>query len=727
MKMVDKTSQPTTNDTNATFSITATGKAFRILSDGLYSDKITAVIRELSCNAYDSHIAAGKSTVPFVVTLPSLNDPYFSVEDFGIGLSDADVYQIYTCYFASTKAGDNMQVGQLGLGSKSPFSIVNEFFVESKHNGEYRKYKMYFDANDIPRIEVIAQNTTPDSNGVKVSFKVSIDDMNYFDAKAKVVFKYFAVTPKVYRDGVSIDIQNEISQMKHSGWFMRPIKPYGHDNRPYAIMGNVAYPLDRDSIKGLTYLEVNLLQLPLVVQFQIGDFEISASRESIGYDDRSCENIHNRIAQVNDELYQELADTIATAKTEWDARQIYGTLFDNGSNYNLNRAMSKRVFKWNGIEIKSKTITLNLEEFYPHNAAATAVRSARNVKSGPDNITIHRVAKREYASYVQQCDKTHGIIFDDLPRNGSARVKHFLLPKAKEPTFEVTIFDRPTDGKGWSNLRARLGNPAIIFTSKLPVPPTKERVEKKTEDMMQYTYGSYKSYGNKKAEWSTTQYDADEGGFYVDHAERCPIKPVTNTPIDLDKVMKYGVEMGYIRSNTQVYAAKGYLRQRIHKLKHWVNIVDFLGEKLAADVALIEKNLNNVATQQMLAQMSCGMPKTIHMMPWDFRDENSSMRNIIETFKELHMIANTAANDSKTRSITDAARAYGIEIKNEIADPRINSIVTEFKHRYPMLAFMNNEHWNRDFKVVNDYVNMVDVSWVYFELSRPAPKDEEEN
>jgi len=44
------------------FQIKATGKAFKILSDGLYSDKPLAVVRELSCNAWDSHVAAGKFT-----------------------------------------------------------------------------------------------------------------------------------------------------------------------------------------------------------------------------------------------------------------------------------------------------------------------------------------------------------------------------------------------------------------------------------------------------------------------------------------------------------------------------------------------------------------------------------------------------------------------------------------------------------------------------------------
>lgn len=53
------------------FQIKATSKAFDILSSALYSDKIGAIVRELSCNAHDSHVAAGKSKEPIEIRLPS--------------------------------------------------------------------------------------------------------------------------------------------------------------------------------------------------------------------------------------------------------------------------------------------------------------------------------------------------------------------------------------------------------------------------------------------------------------------------------------------------------------------------------------------------------------------------------------------------------------------------------------------------------------------------------
>jgi len=125
------------------FKIKASGKAFQILSDGLYSDKVLAIVRELSTNAWDAHVAAGTETTSFAIHLPNSLEPHFSIRDFGTGLSHEDVMVLYTTYFDSTKDDSNLFVGALGLGSKSPFSYAESFTVTSFFNGEKRAYAAF--------------------------------------------------------------------------------------------------------------------------------------------------------------------------------------------------------------------------------------------------------------------------------------------------------------------------------------------------------------------------------------------------------------------------------------------------------------------------------------------------------------------------------------------------------------------------------------------------------
>ena len=98
------------------FAIKASAQAFRILSDGLYSDKVRAIIRELGSNAWDAHIEAGTTDRPFQVHLPNEIEPWYAIRDYGTGLSHDKVMGLYSTYFDSTKDSSNDFTGAMGLG-----------------------------------------------------------------------------------------------------------------------------------------------------------------------------------------------------------------------------------------------------------------------------------------------------------------------------------------------------------------------------------------------------------------------------------------------------------------------------------------------------------------------------------------------------------------------------------------------------------------------------------
>ena len=65
MKLADKTIEVHSRGLSSSnqFTIQQSSKMFKLLSDSLYSDKVQAVIRELSTNAYDAHIASGNKNL----------------------------------------------------------------------------------------------------------------------------------------------------------------------------------------------------------------------------------------------------------------------------------------------------------------------------------------------------------------------------------------------------------------------------------------------------------------------------------------------------------------------------------------------------------------------------------------------------------------------------------------------------------------------------------------
>ena len=106
-------------------------KSAQILGESLYNDRPLAVTREYSTNGHDAHIMRSTPERPIHVTLPTSLSPIFKVRDFGPGIPENDIYNVYTAYFESTKESEEEMNGFLGLGSKAGFAYADTFSITS--------------------------------------------------------------------------------------------------------------------------------------------------------------------------------------------------------------------------------------------------------------------------------------------------------------------------------------------------------------------------------------------------------------------------------------------------------------------------------------------------------------------------------------------------------------------------------------------------------------------
>jgi hypothetical protein len=282
------------------FSIAKTPHMFNILSSGLYSDKIAAVLREVGCNAHDAHVTVGKKHVPIEVKLPSALDKSFYVKDFGPGLSDENLRRMYTTYGWSDKQSDNNVTGGFGLGSKSPFAYTGQFegsagfTITSVHNGVERSYAAHLDDTGTPSISRLGESpASPEwPSGLKVAFEVKADDIREFYEKALLVYRWFETTPVIL--GVEAqDIESampgpeEILSDKPLAYLAPAYNFRGPSNDGcIVVMGGVAYPLvfrDLGSLDGSTRQFLNAVRggHGLVVHLPIGSVPVTPSRESL--------------------------------------------------------------------------------------------------------------------------------------------------------------------------------------------------------------------------------------------------------------------------------------------------------------------------------------------------------------------------------------------------------------------------------------------------------------
>ena len=273
------------------FKINASAKAFEILSSNIYTNKVRAVIREYSCNAYDAHVAAGNQDRQFDVNLPTSLDSTFSVRDYGIGLSEDQVRDIFTTYFQSTKTNSNDFIGALGLGSKSAFSLVDSFTVTSFFGGEKSVYSCYKDEHGEPQVALLGQSNTDEDNGVEISMSIPTDRINEFADEAVVVFSSFDKVPNVNNPKV-VELANK-SKDKYDfvAEGMRLIGSY-YGVSLYARMGNVSYRIP-EKYSG---------NLGGEIDFPIGSLGFNAGREELSMDDQTIELIEKRVAEVKETL-----------------------------------------------------------------------------------------------------------------------------------------------------------------------------------------------------------------------------------------------------------------------------------------------------------------------------------------------------------------------------------------------------------------------------------------
>lgn len=338
---------------------------FNVLRNQLYSDKILAVLREYSCNAVDAHTEAGHNR-PIEVTLPSRLSLELKIRDYGIGLSEQDIQEIYAFYGESTKRKSNSLIGQLGLGSKSAFAYGDNFVINSYHNGVKTTYNAYIDPSQIGQIAKLASAPTKEANGVEIVIPVKPADCETFVSTARALFQYFKVKPIVR--GVA-DFTYETRNPLYSGsdWRLLKSDRNSYGRQALAIMGNIAYRISSDALKldenneDEAVIERLLANCTIELDVAIGDCDIAASREGLQYTDRTIANLKKRILAIRDFLVADISKQLKGAQSLWSFKRMLGEMHNFNSPYYVvcNAMRGKNGYSYNGKTIKDFTIDFN--------------------------------------------------------------------------------------------------------------------------------------------------------------------------------------------------------------------------------------------------------------------------------------------------------------------------------------------------------------------------------
>jgi hypothetical protein len=469
------------------FGFAVNGKAFRILSDTLYQNKIGSIVREISSNAMDSHIAAGKGDLPFEIHLPDKFEPWFSVKDFGLGLSHESVMQVYTTFFQSTKDNSNDQVGAFGLGSKTPFAYTDAFTVTSIHDGVCRTYSAMVREDGTPAMALFAETETTEGNGVEVMIPVEVVDHDKFIFEVSNQLAFFKVKPAI--KNFNLPGEFKFKDVTSDVAFSLPCNFEVRNNSTfhtitYIIQGGVGYPLHYPNLA--QHIPADLMpffdkikQYGANIHFNIGEIEVTPSREGISYSAITISNIVDKFQLAQREYADTVIATMNGMPNDWER-----ACFLNTSN-EMVRSVIATIDKSYTFKILHRYAHFNVEDvcYMPDTlsitkddgsvvseSVLTQIIKTNMYSLVNDKMRVERVQAQPYRGDTIPANSSQRFVVIDDSKAVISKLRYFVRSgHGSVLVFESNTKERISDAK-IAEIEATLGGAKVVRVSTLPVP-----------------------------------------------------------------------------------------------------------------------------------------------------------------------------------------------------------------------------------------------------------------
>lgn len=398
-----------------------------------YARPKDAVIRELWANGHDARMEAG-SDRPVEITLPTRNHPELIVRDYGTGMSYNKLVENYCSYGSSDKRltrkhndEDAQQrsensIGRLGIGSKSPIAVADQFSLTSIHQGH--KYLVHIAIHDDgPQQKVIDAGETTEPDGVRVQVPAVVTEVSqWVSAARRVLFginkEDVKLTQELEKLTNYVDYLNQGTNPDDAVLMLNNAWINSHrGNEPLVRMGQIIYEMSPEMSKNLC-LEANH-----IIQAGTKALDTTPSRESLEDTKENRAALELIVTQWRNERWKALEKALDTADnnmTQWAAVKEF-TRSDSYLMYRVTK--SPKLMEKEDDSAKTKITSVTLDS-----AKRATMNESRYLMPGK-TLAAHN-ANPEWAFIVEPVDdKAMGKVRTWLRCIGSKElgVKNLLL------------------------------------------------------------------------------------------------------------------------------------------------------------------------------------------------------------------------------------------------------------------------------------------------------------
>jgi hypothetical protein len=641
-----------------------------ILRNQLYSDKILAVIREYSTNAMDANIDAGVADCPIQVSLPNSFSPIFKVRDFGKGLSEEQIYNIYISFGDSSKRNTNDQTGCLGLGSKSAFSYVDNFTLTSYHGGLKSVYSAFIDESEIGKITRLTCEPSDEPTGIEVSIAVKAGDYSQFFDKCFDVLKYFNPKPIIHNDNRLqdlIDSSDKNPILSVDNWTItRQINHSRSHVSLKVVMGNVAYPINLDALGiGYKYKEYihSFYNMEIAFKAPIGAVKNSASREALDYSPKTKTWLFDTLANFKEQVGAELSKQMESAKTMWEALLMYNEL--------KNKIGSNNDFTFRGKKITNQYIKLPQT-----NNKFRKVKKNRNCNLAWDTtevITPHTEAR----IFIDKGNIKRSELFGRVESYGDITEQTYLLQ-----------FDNVAQADEFLASDSMEGCPCVDLTDAPFV--KKARQPRGVKSVFSEAYQFKQTWITSKSDnWEPCQIDVSNGeGVYVVISHFSPVNKLVNA----NAIERFQISLKGIGIDLPIYGVRGKTASTLGA--GWKSYEQYRKELF--DSLTVKHGLY----YQWDYETTYIEPVLKHFASFQFDDFEfpQVIQDVLDVIKYVKNIGWNRESDLARAMFEDYRNSHTSNLKSK------RDLIYE---KYPMLKFVDEATKPKDIRAVKDYINLV--------------------
>ncbi len=720
-----------------------------------YSNTRLAVVREISANALDANAEAGVNR-PIEIKLPTAMNPTFAVRDFGGGLSQEDVFGLYSKYGKSTKRTSNNYIGAFGIGKFAPLSYGDNFTCVSFHGGTKTSYNVFVDENDDTKITKLFEEPSNEPTGLSIEVAVSEDDRNEFRNVVQNFFRFFSDSDMPKFLGVEEDFiqtPKKVLSSKTDEWFFVEENRHGYNHYySYVLMGRVAYPIDPNAINVANFVSNEssrrivqqlLQQSNFYFRVPLGSVRLHHSRESLEYNKATQKEICAILYRVSQDIQTIAKEKLADSEDLWEAKKNFAQVI-NALPYQV-RSVFENSFEWNDIKITDSTFQRDYqlqEDLIITQYEKIEDKDSRNGFKVRADKTNRIYCQDDYLVMMQDIDSSHGnnlrvrTLMNDLPDLKGVFVVHPTSECGKAEVYDNWQFDLvdPKHIRYSSQVdKEKIVRSKVSGTSRASIPLFKMKFDKGS-----YSYRNADYWQNVNEPINSLELDEVEGSvngkiIYV------PIKnyKVDSHSYDLDRVYKIcrgirkSAEDNSDEKNLQLFGVRASDVKKLDK-STWVSFFDFY---LDYSKNIILNNKKECESAYKIIQFKKSHDRNFSEYRWSYGQVFNNSTFDISTLDDNHLFARCAENWKLLMQENTDDRKFSVAINvvelgdkewlDDVLDTKVDaeSVMQDFKlldKNYPLLnvATSHVNNWinlkqDNDKNVTNetilDYISLCDM------------------